>query len=235
MVQFVQLLDYFCFRGKLVKAYARKYPRLNVRVAVEYAAGGETYRSTASTLSGGGLFLSTTEGLEPGTEILVHFRPAKHLPLITAKAKVLYTRENKGAAVEFIEITPEDRQRLLRLIHQKTADKRLLPRAPLATQVLCNEGMALALSRDISLGGMFIEMDVPPPVGSPIQVRFNLDTHDRVITASAHVAYHIQKMGMGIHFTEVGAEDLAAIQEYVLATVPKPGGGIAENQSVSRE
>ena len=75
--------------------------------------------------------------------------------------------------------------------------------------------MSLAFSRDISLGGMFIETTSLLPVGSPLTVRFNLDYKDRVVTALGRVAYQIEKMGMGIFFTKIEPKDSEAIREYV--------------------
>ena len=197
------------------KAYLRRYPRLSVRVAVNYTTGEESFRCVANTLSGGGLFLTNVTGLEPGNEISISFRPARHLPIIHAKASVKYIVAGEGAAVAFTEISDDDHLKLLRMIHQKTGDRRLRPRAPLATQVECDRCMSLAFSRDVSPGGMFIETTNPLPVGSPLTVRFNLDQKDTVVTATAQVAYHVEKMGMGIIFSEIGPQDLEAIQEYV--------------------
>ena len=190
-------------------------------MAVDYTAGEESFRCVANTLGGGGLFLTHVDGLELGKEILVRFRPAKHLPVIQAKASVRHLVAGQGAGIEFTEISDDDRQKLLRLIHQKTGDRRLQRRAPLATQVECEQCMSLAFSRDISLGGMFIETTAPLPVGSLLTVRFNLNNKDRVVTATAHVAYHVEKMGMGILFTEIGPEDRDAIREYV-ESMPGP-------------
>jgi c-di-GMP-binding flagellar brake protein YcgR len=199
----------------LAKAYARQYPRLSVSMTIDYSVGEKSFRGAVKTLSGGGLFLSSVEGLEAGKEILIRFRPAKHLPVISAQAKILYVLPEKGAGVEFTEIVPEDRNALLRLIHQKTRDRRLNPRAPLATQVQCDQCMSLAFSRDISLGGMFIETDDLLPVGSALTVRFNLEQREKVVTASAQVTYGIEKMGIGVVFTAIGQEDCDAIRHYL--------------------
>jgi c-di-GMP-binding flagellar brake protein YcgR len=199
----------------LAKAYARQYPRLSVSITIDYSVGEKAFRGAAKTLSGGGLFLSSVEGLEAGKEILLRFRPAKHLRAISAKAKILYVLPEKGAGAEFTEIAPEDRNTVLRLIHQKTRDRRLNPRSPLATQVQCDQCMSLAFSRDISLGGMFIETDDLLPVGSALTVRFNLEQREKVVTAAAQVTYCIEKMGMGIVFTEIGQEDCDAIRHYL--------------------
>jgi c-di-GMP-binding flagellar brake protein YcgR len=188
---------------------------------VEYSAGDKGFRRIAKTLGGGGLFLTSVDGLELGKEISVRFRPARHLPIIQAKARVLYILAEQGAGVEFTEISPADRHTLLRLIHQKMGDRRLRPRAPLATQIECDKCMSLAFSRNLSLGGMFIETPDPLPEGSLLTVRFNLDQKDRVVTATAQVTYNIEKMGMGVLFMEIRPQDRDAIREYV-ESAPTP-------------
>jgi c-di-GMP-binding flagellar brake protein YcgR len=177
--------------------------------------GEKCFRGAAKTLSGGGLFLTRFDGLEAGKEISLRFRPARHLPVIRATARVLYILPEKGAGVEFTQITDDDRHILLRFIHQKNRDRRLNPRAPLATQVQCDQCMSLAFSRDISLGGMFIETTDLLPLGSTLTVRVNLDQRDKVVTATAQVTYHLEKMGMGVLFTEIGQEDCEAIRQYL--------------------
>jgi len=205
----------------LPKGYPRRYPRIGIRVQVDCTSGERVFRTIASTLSGGGLFLTPPEGFEPGQEIAIRFRPARHLPMIEAKARVCYVLSQRGAAIEFTEITDDDRQKLLRLIHQKSRDRRQQPRAPLATQIECDRCMSMAFSRDVSLGGMFIETTDPPPEGSLLTVRFNLDQKDRVVTASAQVVYNIEKMGMGVLFMEIKPQDRDAIRAYV-ESAPTP-------------
>ncbi len=179
------------------KAFARRYPRHSLNLPVDYSIGEQSYRGTAKTLSGGGVFITSSQGLEVGLDIQLRFRPAKHLPVIQAPGRVLYIMPEKGAGVEFTEITPDDRNAILRFIHQKNRDRRLNPRAPLATQIQCDQCMALAFSRDISLGGMFVETTDPLAVGTALTIRFNLDGKDGVVTASAQVTYHLEKDGDG--------------------------------------
>jgi hypothetical protein len=199
----------------LATATPRRYPRLSVHVPVNCTAGEEHFRCFANTLSGGGLFLTRVEGLELGKELSLSFRPSKRLPIIQARASVRYSLADKGTAVEFTEISADDRHQLLRLIHRRTGDRRLQRRAPLATQIECDECMALAFSRDISPAGMFIETTNPLPLGSPLNVRFNLDNKDRVVSVVAEVNYVVENMGMGILFTEVEPEAYDAILEYI--------------------
>jgi uncharacterized protein (TIGR02266 family) len=208
----------------LGKDYTRRYPRLSLHVTVNYTSGEECFHCDSTTLSGGGLFITQVDGLEPGKEISIRFRPAKRFPIIHAKATVRYIVAGQGAAVEFTEISPDNRHTLLRLIHQKSGDRRILRRAPLATQVESEQCMSLAFSRDVSLGGLFIETITPLPVGTTLTIRFNLGHKDRVVTATAQVAYYLQKMGMGVMFTEIDPQDRDAIQEYVesMPALPEP-------------
>jgi c-di-GMP-binding flagellar brake protein YcgR len=216
----------------LGKAYARRYPRHTLNLPVDYSVGEQSYRGTAKTLSGGGLFLTSIQGLEVGLDILLRFRPAKHLPAIHTPGRVLYVMPEKGAGVEFTDITPDDRHAILRFIHQKNRDRRLNPRAPLATQVQCDQCMSLALSRDISLGGMFVETTDPLPLGAALTIRFNLDGKDQVVAASAQVTYHIEKMGMGIVFTDLGKEESEAIRKYLESAPTLPAHLPAKSKSV---
>lgn len=160
-----------------------------------------------------------------GDELKVHFRPAKHLPMMEAISKVCYVVPGEGAAVEFIEIDPEHRRLLLQYIHNRTGNRRKHPRASLATQIQCEESMSLAFARDISLGGLFIETDQPMPVGSRITLRFNLEENDPIIVTSAEVTYQVGRMGVGVRFIDVAPDNLKRIGNYVdkslLLTEPK--------------
>jgi len=208
-----------------VRPYLRRYPRIPIRVAVDYSVGAQSARCYAGTLSGGGLFLTNVAGCAPGAVISVRFRPAKHLPVIHATARVRYVIAGKGTAVEFAEINAQDRHRILRLIHLKTGDRRLCPRAPLATQLECDGCMSLAFSRDVGMSGMFIETADPLPVGASFTVRFNLDHKDRVVSATVQVVYQVEKMGMGVCFTEIEPEGRNAISAYLVsAPTPHPSG-----------
>src|SRR5438477_7512871 len=99
----------------------RKYPRVHVELAAEYTADPATKAKPGKvlTIGGGGLFLGLGESIAAGTEISIRFRPGPRLPMVRAKAKVLYQVPNHGIGLEFLGITPEHQQAILRLIHQK--------------------------------------------------------------------------------------------------------------------
>jgi Tfp pilus assembly protein PilZ len=193
----------------------RKYPRVGVSFPVDYSIGQSSFREHASTLGGGGLFISTQQTPAVGTELALHFRPAKHLPVLDAKAKVVYHVSNRGIAVEFTEIQPEYRQLLLHLIHHRVHNKRKFVRAPLVTQVAFKETMSLAFSRDVGAGGMFIETSTFLDIGTQITLRFNLDDKGPIIVAQAAVSYHVSGLGMGVQFSEIDPEAQRRIEAYV--------------------
>ncbi|MBZ5516511.1 MAG: PilZ domain-containing protein [Acidobacteriia bacterium] len=111
----------------------RTYPRLVVDLPVWLLLSSAALRERATSLGGGGMFLAVTTPLEIGTEVAIRFRPAKHLPVIQVKGKVLYQLPEQGTAVEFTEIQPEHRQALLRLILYRRSHMRRVPRARMVT------------------------------------------------------------------------------------------------------
>lgn len=195
----------------------RKYPRLVADFTVQLFAGGAALRAHAFSMGGGGLFVATgkTLPIQTGTEVAVRFRPAKHLPAIDAKAKVCYVVPGRGAALEFTSIDPDDQRRLLGFIHTKKDSTRKHPRAPLATQIESAEAMSLAFSKEISAGGMFIETTNPPPIGTRLTLRFNLDETGDIMVLMAEVSYHAGSLGMGVRFVQPTPTDLKRIQDYV--------------------
>ena len=193
----------------------RKYPRVRANFSVEFIVSSRTFRGRVLTLGGGGLFLAVQQGLAPGTEIKVRFRPAKHLPVVRAKGRVCYELPGQGMALEFTNISSEHRKLLLRLIHRRTADRRWHTRAPLATQIRCKECMSLAFSRDVSVGGMFVETNRPLAPGSQANLRFNLDDSGPIVIALAEVTYEVPRLGMGVQFVDIAASDRKRLEEYV--------------------
>jgi c-di-GMP-binding flagellar brake protein YcgR len=190
--------------------------------------GERKVRTRASTLGGGGLFLEKAQELLPGSEVRVRFRPAKHLPFIEARAKVCYVTPGDGAGLEFTEISSEGHQIILRLIHHKTANRRQFPRAPLATQIQCEGCMALAYSRDVSAGGMFVETTVPCEKGARVELRFHLNDGGPVILAQADVKYLVPKLGMGVEFVNLSPPDRERLENYVKGSVATTSGETAQ-------
>ena len=194
---------------------SRKYPRVEVNLPVDYTQEGDTNRARLLTLGGGGLFLGVEEPLALGTELIVRFRPAKHLPVVQATAQVRYQVPGEGIGIEFTDISPEHREMVLRLIHRLIAEKRRFPRKPFATQVEHEGGVFIGFSRDISTGGMFIETKEPISVGSKLKLRFHLDDVGPVLIETAEVRYTVQKLGIGVMFVDLSPDDQHRIDVFV--------------------
>jgi uncharacterized protein (TIGR02266 family) len=198
----------------------RQFPRVPAHFSVDYTVGSKSFRCQASTLGGGGLFLEDSAAYPLGTELSLRFRPARHLPLVEASAVVRYNVPGKGCGVKFTRINPQHHEMILRLIHHKTGDKRKFPRVALATQIYCEALMSLAFSRDVSLGGMFIETHDPLPVGSQIELRFHLNDGGPIVTATAEVRYSVTRLGMGVQFIDMAPSDRKRIADYVAKSEP---------------
>jgi c-di-GMP-binding flagellar brake protein YcgR len=194
---------------------ARKYPRIPVDLPVHYAREGTEEEARAQMLGGGGMFVGTAQVIPPGTPLTVRFRPAKHLPVMEATARVCYCLEGQGIGVEFTRIDPQHRQCILRLIHHRTGERRRFPRVPLATQVMHAGGSFVGFSRDISTGGMFVETNEALDPGSKLDLRFHLEIDTSIVRAQAEVLYQVPKVGIGLHFEELSQEDFERIRDFV--------------------
>jgi len=195
--------------------YLRKYPRTEANITVECRRDDEKFLARALTLAGGGLVLTTTRPIPPGSKLTVRFRPARHLPRVEAKAEVREQLPGEGIGIEFTEIKPEDRQEILRFILHRMAEKRRCARAPLVTQIERETGVSLGLSKTIGLQGMFIETNEPPLDGSTVALRFHLDDGGPMISASAAVRYIVTNLGIGVEFLGLPPADLTRIDVYV--------------------
>jgi uncharacterized protein (TIGR02266 family) len=195
--------------------YTRTYPRLAVDLPVHILFSDLSLHERATSLGGGGMFLALTGPLEIGTEVEIRFRPAKHLPVISVMAKVLYRIPDQGTAVEFTRIEAEHRQALLRLILYRRSHARKVPRARMVTQISSPELLTLAYSRDVSVGGMFIETRQPLPVGTRLNLRFHIEDDTPIVAAEAVVAYEVVGLGMGVRFWWISLEDRQRIADYV--------------------
>jgi hypothetical protein len=106
---------------------------------------------------------------------------------------------------------------ILRLVHRRLEEKRQHPRAPLATQVEYPAGTLIGFSKDISMGGMFIELTQPIPVGTRLNVLFHLEDGGDAVRSEAEVKYSVLKLGVGVQFVKLEAADRKRIETYVAA------------------
>lgn len=193
---------------------------MRVDIPAECTANGITFPAHILTLGGGGLLLEMTQKLLPNTEIRVRFCPATHLPAVEATASVRYQLLGQGTGVEFTKIETEDRQTILHVIFRRITPMPLHARKKFVAQIEDATGTFLGFSRDISVGGLFIETRTPSPEGSVLMLRFNLGDGGPEVLVQAEVRYTIRDLCMGVEFVGLASTDRARIEAYVMKVEP---------------
>lgn len=105
------------------------------------------------------------------------------------------------------------------------SEKRMYPRRTLRTRVTLEDefgdGFIYFYTTDISLGGLFIESEIPLRVGTKIFLSFSLPDSDQVIRTTGEVV-RLEKLapsysgvsGMGIRYFDLAQADKEAIETY---------------------
>lgn len=96
-------------------------------------------------------------------------------------------------------------------------NRRSSPRVVLGIPVAYRSGdtITAVLTLNISKGGIGIRTMNPLPEGTQVRLRFRLPGARREIEAEARVAWSDRRIGMGLQFEKVQAEDQAAVDEFV--------------------
>ena len=96
-------------------------------------------------------------------------------------------------------------------------DKRQHRRATLVAQVRCEalDREEVLLTRDVSVGGMFVSTPKPFPSDAKVSLSFSLRPGDPSLSCHGTVAYPIQGLGMGVQFEDLSEPDRAALQKFV--------------------
>ncbi len=105
---------------------------------------------------------------------------------------------------EAIPITPE-------------IEKRQYRRVKLITELRC-EAMGreeVAVSRDISVGGMFVSTKNPFPSKSELTISFRLKAGDPLICCHGRAAHSVRGVGMGVMFLDLSEDVRLALQNFV--------------------
>lgn len=184
-------------------------------IPADCVAGETRFPANIVVLGGGGLLLEVSRQLLPDTELKIRFQPAQHLKAVEVTARVRYYLTGQGTGVEFTEITDEDRHAILQVIFRRMSYKPRHPRKKFVTEVEHHAGTFLGFSRDISIGGMFIETRTPLPEGSEIKIRFRLDDGGPAIEVEVEVRYAIRDLCMGIEFVDLPPSDQKRIEAVV--------------------
>jgi c-di-GMP-binding flagellar brake protein YcgR len=96
-------------------------------------------------------------------------------------------------------------------------ERRQHRRAKLVTQIRCEalDREDLMLTRDVSIGGLFITAKNPLPLDSEVTLSFHLAPATPAITCRGKVVYSVRGLGMGIQFFDVSEETRQTLQKFV--------------------
>ncbi len=96
-------------------------------------------------------------------------------------------------------------------------ERRRYRRVKLVTQVHC-EAMGrddVMVTRDVSEGGMFINVKSPLPLESELALTFRLGPSGPAISCRARVKFSQVNLGMGIKFLDLSDESQHTLQKFV--------------------
>jgi len=95
-------------------------------------------------------------------------------------------------------------------------ERRASRRVPLVTRVETQAGgfSFLAVSENVSEGGMLVYTANPVPEGQSVHLAFVLPGTDRIIRASATVRRVVPGTSMGVHFDALEPADREAIRQF---------------------
>jgi|GEM_PF-1189357 len=99
----------------------RQHTRLSLTTEVWLGQDGIFTRTNErlSDLSVGGAFIESYSGYAVGSIFSLRFKLAKATSFITCTSIVRNTRGGRGLGVEFLDLSPEDRQRIKSFIEQQ--------------------------------------------------------------------------------------------------------------------
>ncbi len=98
-----------------------------------------------------------------------------------------------------------------------TDDRRMHERIPIAIVVRYqdHEEQVAVLSRDISLGGLFLGTFTPAPPASVLHLRMILPEPHAEISAHAKVVHCLQGFGMGVEFAGFDGDGEPRLRAYL--------------------
>lgn len=96
-------------------------------------------------------------------------------------------------------------------------DKRQHRRARLITEVKCAamNRDEVFVTRDVSVGGLFLTTSNPFPLNSDVALAFSLGPGQPSISCKGKVVYSMQGLGMGIEFSALNEETRLSLEKFV--------------------
>lgn len=104
-----------------VNLAGRKNDRVSSTIDVKFKTPDELFDAFATNIGGGGLFISTDKVLEAGLEVNLKFNLPGDNYTINAKGKICRKAAGarEGLGVQFISLSPEDKERLSTFLKKK--------------------------------------------------------------------------------------------------------------------
>jgi uncharacterized protein (TIGR02266 family) len=90
----------------------------------------------------------------------------------------------------------------------------------LEVEMLFDGKKQVTRTRNLSLGGLYVETPFPIPIGTTVQLRFQLPTQPEPVEVAADVRWVVNKgssteeIGMGIRFQGLRARDVWALNRF---------------------
>lgn len=195
----------------------RRYPRILADIEVEFDCMGVKSREKANVLSGGGMFVVTDRADLVESDVTLRFQPSPSSPLIQARGKVCYLVPGVGMGIEFSELREGDRQHIIDLISNQLGERRASARVSLATQIRKIEitETSVGYSKDVSLGGIFVETENPLQPDQQALLRFKLKPDGPILETRATVVYCVEGRGMAMRFAELSPEARVQIRAFI--------------------
>ena len=96
-------------------------------------------------------------------------------------------------------------------------ERRQHRRVKLMAQVHCEalERKEIMVTRDVSIGGMFINAKFPLPMDSELSLTFRPYPTEPAIACRAKVMFSRLGMGMGIQFVDLSADALPMLRKFI--------------------
>lgn len=84
-------------------------------------------------------------------------------------------------------------------------------------EVRDGRGFSLHSCSDLSIGGVYFDRAIPHPVGSRVELSFNLPGDDRVVHCGGEVVNvpDNHKFGMGVRFVDLTQEDEKMLIDFI--------------------
>lgn len=84
---------------------------------------------------------------------------------------------------------------------------------------MTHEGQTFStVTRNMSLGGLFLNLDAPIPFGAVVRVKFALPELDAPVDVDAHVRWVQPEVGIGVQYAGLRAREVWALQQLFAKT-----------------